>query len=225
MKQNLFTVCTLVALLLPNGLRAQEDNKPAPPMDRQQLREQLRDLSPEERQAKLRELREQGGFGQGQRQFQGGQQPGMMGGAGGIGRIMMVLTPEQRDSLRAANEADREKTRDLEEKARDARKAVLDATLDKNFKEETVRQKLEAAAKLETELTLIRAKTLSKVAPPLSDEQIEKIKNPPPMGDMMRQRQGPDGTPGERPFRDQVRPRPQSDGPRDANDLPPPAKP
>ena len=28
-------------------------------------------------QAKLRELREQGGFGQGQRQFQGGQQPGM----------------------------------------------------------------------------------------------------------------------------------------------------
>lgn len=227
MKLKLIAFCTLTALLWSAGLHGQEANRPAPPPDRQQLREQLRNLPPEERQARMRELREQGGFGRGQRQFQGGQQPGMMGGAPGIGRIMMVLTPEQRESLRTANEADREKTRALEEKARDARNAVLSATLDKNFKEKTVRQKLEAAAKLETELTLIRARTFSKVHPPLSDEQIEKIKNPPPMGDMIRQRQGqgPDGSPGERSLRGPGRPRPRGDGPRDVNDLPPPPKP
>ena len=229
MKQNLLTLCALAALLLPAGLCAQDENKkPAAPVDRQQLREQLRDMSPEERVAKMRELREQGvlpGGGAAQRQGQGGQQPGMMGGAGGIARILMVLTPEQRESMRATAEADREKTRELEEKIRDARKAALEATLEKKFNEEALRQKLEAAAKIETELTVLRAKALSKVEPPLSEEQIEKIKNPPPMGDMMRQRQGsgPNGAPGA--FRDQTRPRPPSDGPRDGNDLPMPAKP
>lgn len=231
MKKKLLVLCALTALLLPAGLRAQDENtKPAAPIDRQQLREELRNLSPEEREVKLRELREKGVLpagGAGQRQFQGGQQPGMMAGAGGLGRVMMVLTPEQRESMRTASEADREKTRDLEEKARDARKAVLDATLEKNFNEDALRKKLEAAAKIDTDLMLIRAKALSKIEPPLSAEQIEKIKNPPPMGDMIRQRQGqgPDGAPGERPFRDQTRPRPPGDGPRDGNDLPMPAKP
>ncbi len=229
MKPKLLLLCALTALLLPAGLRAQDENKkPAAPVDRQQLREQLRDLSPEAREAKLRELREQGVLptgGAGQRQFQGAQQPGMMGGAGGIARIMMVLTPEQRESMRATAEADREKTRELEEKARDARKAVLDATLEKKFNEAALRQKLEAAAKIDTDLMLLRARALSKIEPPLSDEQLEKIKNPPPMGDMLRQRQGQGTGAAPGALRDQSRPRPPSDGPRDGNDLPMPAKP
>ena len=230
MNQKLFLLFALAALLLPAALRAQdENNKPAAPIDRQQFREQLRNLPPEEREAKLREMREQGGFvpgGPGQRPFQG------QGGAGGrlggdIERIAMVLTPEQREFMRTANEENREKTRDLEEKVRAARKATLDAALDKKFDEAILRQRLEAAAKLDIDLMVIRAKALSKVEPPLSDEQIERIKNPPPMADMIRQRQGqgPNSQPGERPLRDQVRPRPPGDGPRDANDLPMPAKP
>lgn len=224
MKQKLLLCGALVALILPAGLRA-EDPKPAPPEqpNRQQLREQLRDLPPEERQAKIREMREQGGFpqgAQGQRQFQG-----QGGSQAGIARIAMVLTPEQRESMRTASEADREKTRELEEKIRDARKAALEATLEKNFNEDALRKKLDVAAKLDTELMLLRAKALSKIEPPLSDEQIQQIKNPPPLGDMIRQRQGqgPDGAPGA--FRDQSRPRPPNDGPRDGNDLPMPAKP
>ena len=228
MNQKLLTFIALAALLLPVALRAQdENNKPAAPIDRQQLREQLRNLSPEEREAKLREMREQGGFvpgGPGQRLFQG------QGGAGNrlvgdIERIAVVLTPEQREFMRTANEENRDKTRDLEEKVRAARKATLDAALDKKFDEAVLRQRLEALAKLDVDLMVIRAKMLSKVEPPLSDEQIERIKNPPPMADMLRQRQGqgPNGTPGA--FREQARPRPPGDGPRDANDLPMPAKP
>jgi len=227
MNQTLLALLVLTALLLPAVLRAQdENNKPVAP-DRQQVREQLRNLSPEEREAKLREMRERGGFapaGPGQRQFQG------QGGAGNrlggdIERIMMVLTPEQREFVRTANEENRDKTRELEEKVRAARKATLDAALDKKFDEAVLRQRLEAVAKLDIDLMVIRAKALSKVEPPLSEEQIERIKNPPPMGDMMRQRQGqgPNGAPGA--FRDQTRPRPPSDGPRDENDLPMPAKP
>lgn len=229
MNQTLLALLALTALLLPAALRAQDDNnKPVAP-DRQQVREQLRNLSPEEREAKLREMRERGGFapaGPGQRQFQG------QGGAGNrlggdIERIMMVLTPEQRESMRKANEENRDKTRELEEKVRAARRATLDAALDRKFDEAVLRQRLEAAAKLDMDLMVIRARALSKVEPPLSDEQIERAKNPPPMGDMMRQRQGqgPNGAPGERPFRDQIRPRPPSDGPRDENDLPMPVKP
>jgi hypothetical protein len=53
-----FLLAALVGLAL--GLRAQEDPKPPqPPLDRQQLREQLKNLTPEQRQAKLREMREQ----------------------------------------------------------------------------------------------------------------------------------------------------------------------
>lgn len=225
MKQKIFVLGAIAALLLPVGLRAQdESNKPAAPVDRQQLREQLQNMSPEERQAKLRELRQRGALPgnaeAGQRQFQGGAGARL---GGDIERIAMVLTPEQREFVRKSNEENREKTRDLEEKVRAARRAVLDATLDKKFDEATLRQKLDAAAKLDIDLMVIRAKAFSKMEPPLSDEQIEKIKNQ-PMGDMIRQRVG-QGTNGPGANRDQVRPRPPSDGPRDANDLPMPAKP
>jgi len=220
MKNKILMLGAIAALLLPAGLRAQDENKSAAPVDRQQLREQLQNMSPEERQAKISELREKGvlpGGGEaGQRQFQGGAAGSRMGGD--IERIAMVLTPEQREFVRKSNEENREKTRDLEEKVRVARRAVLDATLDKKFDEAALRQKLDAAAKLDIDLMVIRAKAFSKMEPPLSDEQIEKIKNQ-PMGDMARPLVGPGGS-GPGANRDQVRPRPPGDGPRDQNDLP-----
>lgn len=219
MKQNLLVLGAVVALFFPVRLHAQDENKPAAPVDRDQLRQQFQNMSPEERLAKIRELREKGilpGDGASQRQFQGsvGSRLG-----GEIERIAMLLTPEQRESIRTAGEENREKTRNLEEKVRAARKSILDAALDKKFDEAALRQKLDSAAKLDIDLMVIRAKALSKVQPPLSDEQIEKIKNP-PIGEMARQRAGqvPSGPAGNR---DQVRPRPPGDGPRDANDLPP----
>ena len=215
MKTYRLFACVLACLLLPLAGRAQ-DPKPAPSQPGlQRLRDELGDVPPEERQARLRQMREQYG--------QGNAQPGMMAGRmGGIERVFMVLTPEQRESVRKAAEADRDKVRDLEEKLRDARKAAMESAIGKDFNEVTLRQKLEAAAKLDTELTVLRARTLAKVEPPLSDEQIERIKNPPPVGVMFRDR--PSAAPGENPFRNPNRSgqRPPLDPPDDTNHTPPP---
>jgi Spy/CpxP family protein refolding chaperone len=217
-----------VVLLQSNFVRAQ-DPQPAPPPDRperpdtQELRQELRDLPPEERQARMRELREQYGRDGAQpgqrplaRQFRE-QNPPMGGGAaGGLGRVALVLTPEQRASLRDASEEDRDKVRQLNEQLREARKAVAEASFAKEFKEDELRAKLEAAAKIDTELTIIRARALASIEPPLSDEQIEKAKNPPPRPQLQ-----PDRQPG------QPRPRPPGDqpvrrGPDDQGNRPPP---
>jgi len=213
MKQKIIVFGAIVALLVPSGLRAQDENKPVTPAERQQMREQLKNMSPEERQAKIREMREKALQAGGDASRAGQGAAGSRLG-GDIERIAMVLTPEQREFMRKSIDENREKTRDLEEKVRAARKAVLDATLDKKFDETVLRQKLEAAAKLDIDFMVIRAKALSKVEPPLTDEQINRIKNQ-PMGEMMRPRVG-QGTNG-----DNARPRPATDGPRDVNDLPP----
>jgi uncharacterized membrane protein len=225
MKTNLLFALAVAALLAPGLSRAQEPAPPAQP-DREKLREELRNLPPEAREARLRQLREQLGGPEGGRPFQRGAMPGAMAARGaGIERIFMVLTPEQRESLRKAAAENRDQVRDLEEKTRDARKAVLDAAVARDFSEATLRQKLEAAAKLDVELTLLRAKALAKVDPPLSDDQIERIKNPPPMSEAMRDRMQPAPPPGDRPPRDPSLPAPPPPGPRDENDLPPRAQP
>ena len=97
-------------------------------------------------------------------------------------RLANVLTEEQRASLRQAMEAQREKVRGLEEKLRDARKEIFEAGLKEKFDEEAVREKALAMAKLDAEMTVLRAKAFSKVHPPLSPEQVEKLKNAPAFG-------------------------------------------
>lgn len=235
MRQKLLIAWALALLLVPGALRAQDENpKPPAQIDRQKLREELRNLTPEERQAKLRELRQQGGppgntQGAGQRPLQGGMQAGGMGA--GMGRVLMVLTPEQRESMRVAAEADREKTRDLEEKIREARKSALDATVESKFDENNLRKKLDAAAKLETDLTILRARALSKIEPPLSEEQIEQIKNAPVAGNLPQRRpnqqgRGPDAMPNEPlPFGNQPLPPPENNGPPAGNKPPAPGNP
>src|SRR5262249_29697806 len=86
---------------------------------------------------------------------------GAMGGGPGIERVFSVLTDEQRASLREAMEGQFEKVRGLEEKLREARRALLEAALVEKFDETAVREKAEAAAKLEAEVTVIRAKAFS----------------------------------------------------------------
>jgi Spy/CpxP family protein refolding chaperone len=111
-------------------------------------------------------------------------QPRMAGGPAGrfvpgIERLQAILTEEQRASLREAMEGQREKMRDLEEKTRAARQGLLMAGLTEKFDEEAVRQKALSAAKLEAEMTVLRARAFSKMRPPLSPEQLEKLKAPP----------------------------------------------
>jgi Spy/CpxP family protein refolding chaperone len=88
-----------------------------------------------------------------------------------------VLTDEQRLSLRAALESQREKMTPLEEKVRASRRALLDAAAGGKFDENLVRQSAGASAGAEAELTVIYVRALSQMQPPLSAQQLQQLKN------------------------------------------------
>ena len=127
--------------------------------------------------------------------------------APGFERLFSILTEEQRASLREAMQAQREKMRGVEEKLRDARKELFELGLKEKFDEEAVREKATAAAKLDAEMTVLRAKAFSQMRPTLSAEQIEKLKNLPP--------------PGSEGQGQSERPRRRPEVQRDENGLPP----
>jgi Spy/CpxP family protein refolding chaperone len=129
-------------------------------------------------------------------------------GAGGSleGRLMSILTDEQRRSLRDAMQDQREKIRELEVQLRGSRRAVLEASLKPEFDEQGLREKAMVAAKAEAELTVLRAKAVSQLKPPLTPGQIERLKEP--------------MVPGPGRFGNQ-RLLGRPDGPRDDNGLPP----
>ncbi len=118
-----------------------------------------------------------------------------------------VLTGEQRESLHAALESQRDSMRKLEGKIREARQALMQASLAEKFDEDMVHAKAIKVGKLEAKLAVLRAKAVSKVRPPLSQAQIERISNPPPP----RELDGPSDGPRTGPRQNQ-RPPP---GPRD----------
>ena len=88
-----------------------------------------------------------------------------------------VLTDEQRQSLRAALEPQRDKLPPLEEKMLASRRALLDAAVSGKFDENLVRQSAEASAGAEAELTVIYVRALSQMQPPLSAQQLQQLKN------------------------------------------------
>ena len=126
-----------------------------------------------------------------------------------------VLTDDQRKSFRTAIESQSEKIQPLEEKMRASRKALLDEIAGGRFDETAARQDAEESAKAEAELTVIFAKALSQMQPPLSARQIEQMKNFQP-GQGQQQPQSAPQT--------EVEPRPEMNLPpplpRDSNDLP-----
>jgi Spy/CpxP family protein refolding chaperone len=138
------------------------------------------------------------------RQFGGG--PGAARFIPGFERLQAVLTEEQRASLREAMEGQRAKLRELEEKIRDARRELLTAGLTDKFDEDAVRQKAMAAAKLDAELTVARAKAFSQMRPVLSSEQLEKLKAAPVFGNREEEQT--------------AAPRRRADIPRDEHGLP-----
>jgi Spy/CpxP family protein refolding chaperone len=148
-------------------------------------------------------------FCQSQNQSSDKPSPRQFGGAGarftpGFERVLSVLTEDQRASMREGMLGDREKIRELEQKIVQSRKELFELGLREKFDEAAVRDKANEAAKLEAELTILRVKAISKIKPPLTAEQVEKIKNSSPeMGD-----------------RQSETPRRRHDIPRDENGLP-----
>jgi Spy/CpxP family protein refolding chaperone len=102
---------------------------------------------------------------------------GPEGGQGyGMGGLIGVLTDQQRASFRAAMSEMRGKFGELEPKLRAARQDLLVTGVGGKFDENVIRQKALAVSRIEAELTVLRLKALSQMQPPLSPEQIDKIK-------------------------------------------------
>ena len=106
-----------------------------------------------------------------------------------LGGPVGVLTDEQRASYEAALGRERGLMMELQAKLRAARQEFLVASVDQKFDENAMRQKALVASRIEAEMAVIRAKAMSEVQPPLTAEQIEKIKTGQP-GPVRQLRQG-----------------------------------
>jgi len=120
-------------------------------------------------------------------------------GADPLARLMAVLTPEQRSSVREMMADNREKAIAREKKIAEARKELMETSLEGNFNEEAVRKQARIIAELETERMVATAKTLAKIDPPLTPEQKRELRQAgaqrPPM-DRFGPRERPQDRPG-----------------------------
>ncbi|HEY2953380.1 MAG TPA: periplasmic heavy metal sensor [Verrucomicrobiae bacterium] len=97
---------------------------------------------------------------------------GGFAGAGGFGGI--ALDEKQRELYRDASEQNSDELKKLDEKLRAAQKELMQAVLAEKFDDKSVREKADAVAKIQTDITVLRAKALSTVAPTLKPEQREQ---------------------------------------------------
>jgi Spy/CpxP family protein refolding chaperone len=91
-----------------------------------------------------------------------------------LGRL---LTNDQRQSLRSLMAAQRDQLQPLEREVRTSRQALLNQIMSGQFDESVVRQYAEQSARAESELTVIFAKALSQMQPPLTAQQIRQLRN------------------------------------------------
>lgn len=110
--------------------------------------------------------------------FQAVAQPGP-GGGGGFG----VLTEEQRTKLRETMQASQSEFAPLNEKLMAAQKEAIKAALADKPDEKNVRAKIEAVAKIQTDIAMIRVKGLKEIK--LTDDQKSQIEERPGMAYMM----------------------------------------
>lgn len=108
------------------------------------------------------------------------------GGGGGRGfRGMMVLTRDQMQQMRDATQ-DSPELQALTTKLAVAQKAAIDAALAKDAKDEDVRAKLEAVAKIQTDIAMLRyTKAVKPIAASVTDDQKSRIAENPAFPYMM----------------------------------------
>jgi hypothetical protein len=105
------------------------------------------------------------------------QAPG--GGGGG------VLTQEQRTQLRESMQSSQDALAPLNEKLAAAQKEVLKAAMAKTPDEKVIREKVEAVGKIQTEIAMLRFKSVKGVLSTITDEQKTQIEARPGMTYMM----------------------------------------
>lgn len=97
------------------------------------------------------------------------------GGGGGFQGRGGMLDDQQQSVYREALQKESEPLKALDEKLRAAQKELVAATLAEKYDEKVVREKAEAVAKIQVEITVLRAKALATVAPTLKAEQKENL--------------------------------------------------
>jgi Spy/CpxP family protein refolding chaperone len=102
--------------------------------------------------------------------------------AQGGGRPAAVLTEDQRTKLREAMQGSQTEMTQLNEKLAAAQKEALKAALAKDADEKTVRAKVEAVGKIQTDIAILRLKAVKEIAPTLTDEQKTQMETRPGMG-------------------------------------------
>ncbi len=129
-----------------------------------------------------------------------------------IGGPVGVLTDQQRVSYVAVIKNEHARLAQLQAELAAARQDVLVTSVTGKFDENLVRQKALVSARIEAEMAVIRAKAFSQVQPPLTPDQIEKIKagQPGPMRPL-------NGQQGQR----QLQHAPTASTNQDATGLPP----
>ncbi len=106
------------------------------------------------------------------------------GAGGGRRGGPALLTQEQRTKMREAMQDSRTELTALNEKLAAAEKEAVKAALAENPDEKTVRAKIEAVTKLQTEVMMLRFKAVKAIAPTLTSEQKSQLENAPRGGFM-----------------------------------------
>ena len=212
---SLFTALVTGIFLLPMLATAQDrDDKPRPrPSDRPQASDRP----------------------QSQARPQGGQPRGDYF----LMRFRSILTDEQGESLREKAGESREAMSGLGKKILDKRRGMMGLILAQPVDKKAIRAAFKEIGKLEGEIAIMRAELIAGIKPPLSKEQLAKLKQPPrrPQGrsQQTRPQQGrpspdrPQRPPAERKSLDDLIKRGDSGGgdrpPRDRVPQRPPREP
>ncbi|HMJ89000.1 MAG TPA: periplasmic heavy metal sensor [Candidatus Acidoferrum sp.] len=96
-------------------------------------------------------------------------------GAGGARGGGLNLDDKQRELIREARVKTTEEQRGFEEKLRIAQRDFVRATLAEKYDEKAVREKADAVAKIQADISVLNAKAFSSIAPTLKPEQRESF--------------------------------------------------
>ena len=152
--------------LLPMLASAQDrDDKPRPrPPDRPQANDRRPSDGPQSSDRPQSQARPQGGQPRGDYFLM---------------RFRSILTDEQGESLRAKAEKSREAMSELGKKLLEKRRGMMGLVLAQPVDKKAIRAAFKEIAKLEGDIAIMRADMIAAIKPPLSKEQLEKLKQPP----------------------------------------------
>ncbi len=95
------------------------------------------------------------------------------------------LTQDQTAKMRQSMQGSQAELTQLNEKLSAAQKEAIKAALDKGADEKAVRAKIEAVAKIQTDIAMLRLKAVKEIAPTFTDEQKTQMENRPAIGYQM----------------------------------------